>query len=350
MGPWPIDQDKGVVYIGTASPIPEWNATTRPGANRFSDSIIAVDASTGQILWDYQTTPHDLNGYGCTNNPVLGEINGKQTIFAACRNGYLYALDATTGDLVWYYDPPAVRRVNSGNADYVKTGTYESDKPWLNYPSTDPALQCPGVFGAVSSNIALAYDTIYVSTFNRCSRIDVAPVLAIGDSGVPSVSDLETPVGPVNSTLYAIDASTGRVKWSHFFDGFALKGGLTVSGGVLYLPSPDGNLLALDASTGAEVWRRPFGALGLAIPPLVGATAHGNWTLIQVVAGTPLLDFDVEQYSGYLFMFTVPQSVITTTSEAPPPAAIPDFAIYIVIGAAIILLVAAMIFYLRRRR
>jgi len=351
MGPWPIDQDKGIIYIGTGSPIPEWNATGRPGANLYSDSIIALDASTGEILWQYQTTPHDLNGYGCTGNLSLGELDGRQMVYGACRNGYLYALDAATGDLVWYFDPPAVRRMNSENANFVVTDNYDPDKPWLNYPSTDPAVQCPGVFGAVSSNIVLAYDTVYVSTFNHCSLIDVAPVVNIGDNGVVNITGLATPVGPVNSTLYAVDASTGKAKWSRFFDGFALKGGLTVSGEVLYLPSPDSFLYAFDVTNGSEVWQRTFGTLGLAIPPVLGANAYGNWTMIQVVAGTPLLDFDIEHYTGFMFMFNIPYSLVATTSEALPPAAdVPDFTIYIVITVAIVLMIAAMIFYLRRHR
>ena len=351
MGPWPIDQDKGIVYIGTGSPTPEWNATRRPGANLYSNSIIALDTSTGEILWQYQTIPHDLNGYGCTGNLVLGENDGQQMVYGACRNGYLYALDAETGDLVWYFDPPSVKRMNSENANFVVTNNYDPSKPWLNYPSTDPAVQCPGVFGAVSSNIVLAYDTVYVSTFNRCSRVEVAPVVNVGDNGVMAIKDLGTPVGPVNSTVYAVDASTGEVKWNHFFDGFALKGGLTVSGGVLYVPSPDGSLYAIDASIGSEVWKRSFGLLGSAIPTLVGANAYGNWTLIQIVAGTPVLDFDVERSTGFLFKFSIPWEFVATTSETISPAADNlGYTIYAVVAVAIVLMIATMIFYLRKSR
>lgn len=351
LGPWSVDQETGVVYIGTGSPIPEWNASNRPGDNLYSDSILALDASSGEILWHYQTNPHDINGYGCTNNILLGEIDGRKAVYAACRNGYLYALDASTGDLLWYFDPPAVKRMNSENADFVKTGSYDSEKPWLNYPSTDPAVQCPGIFGAAPFNIALGYDTIYMATFNSCSRLTVASVEKIGDRGVQNLPDLFEPVGPVNSTLYAVDASTGDVKWSQFFDGVAIKGGITVSGGLVYLPVPNGNLYALDAETGAQVWDRYFGNLGLAIPPVIGATARGNWTLVQVVAGTPLLEEALEQRSGFMFVFVLPSGAVTTTFE-DPSSSTPDLSVatYAAVITAIILLMAALFLYNARRR
>ncbi len=343
VGPWAIDQNTGVVYIGTGSPIPEWNASNRSGANNSRDSILALDATTGKILWNFQATTHDLNGYGCTGNTVLGELNGKNVVYAACRNGYLYALDASNGKPIWTFDPPSVKRLNSDNSDL--------SKPWLNYPSKEATIQCPGVYGAVSSNIVLAYSNIYISTFNRCSKIDVAPVSSIGDTGVKNITLLDDPVGPVNSTLYSVDASTGHPNWSiPFINGTALKGGLTVSGGVLYLPSPDGHLYAYDAATGSQVWSRSFGQLGLAIPPVIAATAHGNWTLIQVVAGTPSLDFPAEQHSGFLFMFILPQNLVTTASTSTETSSISDMIIYAVVAVAILLLITAIIFLLRRRR
>tara|TARA_B100000315_G_C14573085_1_gene586607 strand:- start:822 stop:2627 length:1806 start_codon:yes stop_codon:yes gene_type:complete len=350
-GQWSVDQEDDVIYIGTGSPIPEWNATHRNGANTYSDSIIALEASTGKIIWYYQTNPHDINGYGCNGNIILGDIEGKKTVYSACMNGYLYALDAETGDLVWYFDPPNVKRVNSENSNYVKTNTFDPNKPWLNYPSTDSVVQCPGVFGAVSFNIALGYNTIYMTTFNSCSEINVAPVSSIGETGVIDTSLLYESVGPINSTLYAVDASTGDVKWNIFFDNQAFRGGVTVSGDLIYLPSPAGFLYAFNAENGSQVWERQFGALGIFYPPIIGTDPFGNWTLIQIVAGTPLIHA-IGQYSGYMFSFSPPAGAIDT-SVTEPETTETDYnliTIYSAIAVAIILLISSTLFYLRRRR
>lgn len=350
IGPGVIDQEAGRIFIGTGSPIPEWNATLRSGPNLYSNSIIALDASNGEIIWSYQTIQHDLNGYGCTGNIILSEIDGRKAVFSACRNGYLYALDAENGDLIWFFNPPSVKRVNSENANFVETGISDIEKPWANYPSIDPVIQCPGIFGAAPFNIAIAHNTIYMTTFNSCSRIEVGPVERIGDTGIKNLTDIIAPVGPVNSTLYAIDISTGNAKWSRFFDGVAIKGGITISGDLIYLPMPNGNLYTIDSETGSQIWERYFGALGLAIPPVIAASARLNWTLIQVVAGTPLLEESLDQRSGFLFVFNLPSSAVSSTTQEPNIDFDYTNITYIVIGVAIILLVSVMFIYNRRRK
>jgi len=350
-GQWAVDQETGIIYIGTGSPIPEWNASNRLNNNRYSDSVIAIDASSGKILWSYQVSPNDINGYGCDGNIALDKTGGKTIVHTACRNGYLISIDAKTGNLLWYFDPPNVKRVNSENADFVKTGKTNTQKPWLNYPSTDPSMQCPGVFGAVSSNIAVAYGTIYLSTFNSCSILQVASVSNIGDTGNLNITTQIEPVGPINSTLYAIDSSTGKAKWTQFFDNVALKGGITVSGGLVYLPSPDGNLYAIDASTGSNIWNRSFGTLGLAIPTVIGATAHGNWVLAQVVAGTPLLGTAEDLRSGFVFLFSLPANNVTTTQSEVINSDNSSTINYAIIGGTIILLIGvSSVYYIRSRK
>jgi len=340
-GQWAVDQETGIVYIGTGSPIPEWNASNRPNNNAYSDSVIAIDASTGKIIWSYQVSPNDINGYGCDGNIALDNIGGKKIVHTACRNGYLVSLDAKTGNLLWKFDPPNVKRQNSGN----------TQKPWLNYPSTDPSMQCPGVFGAVSSNIAVAYGTIYMSTFNSCSIIQVKPVSNIGDTGILNITTHIEPTGSINSTLYAIDSSTGKAKWTQFFDNVALKGGVTVSGGLVYLPSPDGNLYALDASTGSKIWNRSFGTLGLAIPTVIGATARGNLVLAQVIAGTPLLGTAEDIRSGFVFLFTLPTNNTTTIQSNVVNPDNSSTINYAIIGGTIILLIGlSSVYYIRSRK
>lgn len=350
-GQWAIDQEEGVIYIGTGSPIPEWNAINRSGANTYSDSIIAIDATNGNIIWQYQTTPHDINGYGCTGNTILGEIDGKKAIYAACKNGYLYALDAESGDLIWYFNPLYVKRLNSDNANFAETNTFDPDKPWINYPSTENVVQCPGVFGAVSFNIALGYDTIYMTSFNRCSELSIEADTNSGDTGVTNINTLYEPVGPMNSTLYAIDASNGGIKWDKFFDEVAIMGGITVSGGLVYLPSPSGLVYAFDSETGSEIWRQSFGAIGVFFPPVIGATANGTWSLIQLVAGTPQLH-SLGEYSGYLFSFIPSSSSIDNAIKEPTTNDV-DYNLiitYSAIGIAIILLTVTTILYYRRRK
>src|SRR5207245_5301913 len=84
------------------------------------------------------------------------------------KNGYVYALDASSGGLIWWFNPPSIKRVSTENANYVSTGKYDPLQPWINYPSNKTFLQCPGLNGGIESDAAYAYDKIYVASYNFC--------------------------------------------------------------------------------------------------------------------------------------------------------------------------------------
>ncbi len=120
-----MDTRHGIVYVSTSQASPGWNGTYRPGPDLYADSIIALNATNGDMIWFYQTTPHDLYDFDCGWNTVLGNVtlggSTQEAVFKACKNGYLYALNALTGKLLWYFDPPTVTRHLTGNANYVVT-------------------------------------------------------------------------------------------------------------------------------------------------------------------------------------------------------------------------------------
>jgi glucose dehydrogenase len=91
----------------------------------------------------------------------------------------------------------------------------------------------------------------------------------------------------INTTVYAIDASTGQIKWKHFIDNTVISGGCCmVSGGVVYFGDRDGRLYALDADNGAPLWERKFNAI-FSSPPSIGASLNGEMTLFVPVSGGP---------------------------------------------------------------
>ncbi len=69
-GEYAVDAKLGVVYVGTSQPSPDENATFRPGPNLFSDSIVALNITSGKMVWYYQSTPHDLWDFDCGWNVV----------------------------------------------------------------------------------------------------------------------------------------------------------------------------------------------------------------------------------------------------------------------------------------
>ena len=83
-------------------------ALTGPGL--WSAAILALNVTTGAWIWGFQATAHDLWDYDCSWWQAMGNetISGvmTQVIFKTCKDGYLYEINAKTGNLIWAYTPP----------------------------------------------------------------------------------------------------------------------------------------------------------------------------------------------------------------------------------------------------
>jgi len=94
------DPELDLVYWGTGNPGPDFNDSQRPGDNLYSNSVLALDATTGAIRWHYQWTPHDLWDYDGVGENILFEQGGRKLLAHFDKNGHLFILDRTNGQLV----------------------------------------------------------------------------------------------------------------------------------------------------------------------------------------------------------------------------------------------------------
>src|SRR6185369_9913354 len=96
------DPGLGLIYYGTSNPGP-WNPDQRPGDNKWTAGIFARDVNTGEAVWFYQSTPHDLFDYDDINESILADIpwgNGRRPVLLRPdRNGYFYVMDRRTGQV-----------------------------------------------------------------------------------------------------------------------------------------------------------------------------------------------------------------------------------------------------------
>jgi len=117
---------------------------------------------------------------------------------------------------------------------------------------------------------------VYIPTFQSPSINKPDPCAftfpCASDSGV--LGGGGTPAGSNNATIYAVDVSTGKIAWSYFIPNQSYRGGLTVSGGVVYLATADGFLRLLDAKTGSLISALPEGG-PLRQQPAIGADTNG---------------------------------------------------------------------------
>jgi quinoprotein glucose dehydrogenase len=101
---WPgmvLDEKRGIVFAPTGSAVSDFYGADRTGDNLYANSLLALDAGTGKLLWHFQGVHHDVADRDFPSPPVLLTVthNGKriEAVAQATKQGYLFVLDRITG-------------------------------------------------------------------------------------------------------------------------------------------------------------------------------------------------------------------------------------------------------------
>ncbi len=109
-----VDEATDTLYMPVGGPSPNYDGTTRPGANLFGNAVVAVDINTGKYKWHFQTIHHDLWDSDLPAPPVLVDVKvGGKTVKALAETGktsYMYILDRNTGKPVFGVDEKPVAK------------------------------------------------------------------------------------------------------------------------------------------------------------------------------------------------------------------------------------------------
>jgi outer membrane protein assembly factor BamB len=232
----PAFDEDGSMYIGVGNPAPfpgtsefPWGSS-RPGPDLYTDSIVKLNASTGKLDWYYQLTPHDLYDRDLQDPPILANVAGRQVVLAAGKAGFVIALDAQTGKLLW---KRSVGIHNGHDNDGVYAMRHEYSK--LHLPET----VYPGLLGGVIAPMATNGSTVFAPVVNHS--------VTYKSQTEPEES------GPSTGELVAIDIATGAVKWDRRLPS-SVFGAATAVNDLVFATTFEGKLYAFNASTGATVW------------------------------------------------------------------------------------------------
>jgi alcohol dehydrogenase (cytochrome c) len=236
-----VDPSTGIIYFGTGNASPSYNGSQRDPSgnysNLYSDSVIALDSRTGQMVWYYQESPGDSHDWDQGMPPALftTNIEGKETevVGVAGKSGFYYELNADTGALIFKV-PLGIH--------------YNDDKA----PTQQGVIVYPGSFGGV--NTYYTYDPMtnmaYVMTYNQPNNYTEGLVNGDGSQGS---RDNPVPGVEPNCTLYAINASNGTVEWTKNYSG--LGGGVSSTNNLVFTSDGSGNFYALEADNGEVLWK-----------------------------------------------------------------------------------------------
>ena len=107
LGSWrclSADEELGYVYVPLSAPTAAYYGGHRPGDNLFSNSLVALDAATGERIWHFQMVRHDIWEYDTVGPATLGElvIDGRRirSVMQPSKTGFLYTFDRVTGEPV----------------------------------------------------------------------------------------------------------------------------------------------------------------------------------------------------------------------------------------------------------
>jgi len=134
-GPMSSDPEHDLVFLPTTSPSPDFFGGERKGENRNADSLVALRASSGKVVWAFQAVHHDLWDYDLPSGPSLIEVerNGQKipALAQPSKMGFLFILDRDTGQPLL---PVEERPVPQGGVE----GEWLS--PTQPFPAATPAL------------------------------------------------------------------------------------------------------------------------------------------------------------------------------------------------------------------
>jgi len=108
------DLERGLVFLPVSTPSPDYYGGDRPGANLYSDSVVALDARTGGLRWHFQTVHHDLWDYDLAAPPVLVTLEREggpvDAVVQVTKQGFVFVLDRDTGESLFPIEERPVPR------------------------------------------------------------------------------------------------------------------------------------------------------------------------------------------------------------------------------------------------
>lgn len=128
-----LDEKRGVIFIPTASPKYNFYGANRSGSNLFGDSLLALNARTGKLVWYYQTVHHDIWDYDNATTPMLLTVrhNGRMVDVVAetSKVGFVWVFDRDTGKPLWPVEERPVPRSDMPGEETWPTQPFPSKPP-----------------------------------------------------------------------------------------------------------------------------------------------------------------------------------------------------------------------------
>jgi quinoprotein glucose dehydrogenase len=321
-----VDEERGMVFLPTSSPSPDYYGGNRVGDNRYSNSVVALSAETGKVIWHFQTVHHDLWDFDVPSQPGLYQVwrDGKahDVVAQVTKAGMVFVLDRDTGKPFLPIEERSVPQGSVPGEVLSPTQPFPVKTPLLVNDRLDPAdafgitlwdklacsntiknLRGDGLFTPPSLMGTLAYPFYGGGANWGSAAYDPSRnLMVVNLSNVASFSRLNRK----HTNSKKTGSFTDRADVAQM-DGapYTVSLGMVSSPlGLPCSPPPWGVMAGVDLSTGKVVWRRTIGTTrdlapaGIALPfgtPNVGGPAitKGGLIFLGATLDNYLRAFDV---------------------------------------------------------
>ena len=259
------DPETNLLFFGTGNPAP-WNSHLRPGDNLYSSSRLALNPDNGQIVWHFQTTPHDGWDFDGVNELISFnyEEDGKEVKAAgtADRNGFFYVLDRTNGDFIRGF--PFVDKITwatglDENGRPIYADDYRPGAPTESGDAGRQVFTAPAFLGGKNwMPMSYGQNTGLFYVPSNEWGMDIWNESTTYKKGAAYLGAGFT-IKPLNEeyigVLRAMDPKTGEEIWRYQNEAPLWGGVLSTKGNLVFTGNPEGYLMAFDSRNGEKLWQ-----------------------------------------------------------------------------------------------
>ena len=271
--PLSLDVKAGTVYLPVGNPAPDFYGEVRPGDNLYTDSLVALDARSGKLLWYRQFIPHDVHD---------ADLSQVSPLFSAMIKGAKRDVIAVSGK------DGLLRLLDRNNHEQVYQVAITTRENFTAAPTVEGIHRCPGSLGGMEWN-GPAYDpignTLFVAAVDWCGtfrKFDKEPPI-IQENRYLGGSVASDPRKKAKGWLIAFDSATGQERWKYASSTPLVAGVTATSGDVLFTGDLNNDFLALDARNGDVLYRFNTGG---SIGGGVVTYAHNSKQYVATTSGT----------------------------------------------------------------
>jgi quinoprotein glucose dehydrogenase len=299
------DPQRDLVFLPTGSAAPDYYGGERPGRNDFANSIVALRASTGEVVWSFQVVHHDVWDYDLPAQPTLVELRrgglGIPAVVVTTKLGFVYVLHRENGEPLF---PIEERPVPASDVP-GESAWPTQPRPVLPAPLHELELSADDAFGVTDADRAFCRDWMarlrYEGAFTPPSFGGTLVWPGFGGGGnwggaawdperqvvITTINRLAMTVQLHPRTEFErlrVSAEPRRQYTAQDGTPYGMsRMPLVTAAGVPCTPPPWGKLVAVDLSSGARLWERPLGTL----PQLAQVPSSDGWG--SLIFGGPLV-------------------------------------------------------------